>query len=437
MQLHEIKIRNFKQFEDIRIEFSDQFNLIVGDNGVGKTSVLEAILVALGGFLSGIDGVKSMHFTRDEIRRKSISYGDASIETEYELPIEVVSDLSVEGRSFVFSRQKRKVASARSTIEPRDITHYAASMIKDLDKIMPVISYQGILRVGSQIKEKWNDPFDKKSVRMNGYIDCLNSASDMKMITNWCRRMDHISLQRGAVVTEYRAVTNAVGAFMKKMFDSGETVQIYYDASEGEIVYKKDGQVLPLRMLSSGFRTLVGMVMNIAYRMAVLNPFLRQAITTQTDGIVLIDELDMHLHPKWQWRVVSALKETFPRVQFIVTTHSPQIISSMSETDKIISLSGQEQNSNTPCYLDAPKGWLVGDILQEKMGTSNRTPEVAAQLSRLQVLGRKRAKKEATDTELAEYRRLIDSLRTLLPEGDLSIEEAAFFSVEDLLGTGQ
>ena len=157
MQLHEIKIRNFKQFEDIRIKFSDQFNLIVGDNGVGKTSVLEAILVALGGFLSGIDGVKSMHFTRDEIRRKSISYGDASIETEYELPIEVVSDLSVDGRSFVFSRQKRKVASARSTIEPRDITHYAASMIKDLDKIMPVISYQGILRVGSQIKEKWND----------------------------------------------------------------------------------------------------------------------------------------------------------------------------------------------------------------------------------------------------------------------------------------
>ena len=71
------------------------------------------------------------------------------------------------------------------------------------------------------------------------------------------------------------------------------------------------------------------MVFDIAYRMAVLNPDLLENVVEMTPGIVLIDEIDLHLHPRWQWKIIDALKNTFPRVQFIVTTHSPVIIAAI------------------------------------------------------------------------------------------------------------
>ena len=70
---------------------------------------------------------------------------------------------------------------------------------------------------------------------------------------------------------------------------------------------------MPIRLLSSGFRTLIGMVLEYCiYGLAILNPFLRDEILNETPGIVMIDEVDMHLHPKWQWNIIKALKKTFP-----------------------------------------------------------------------------------------------------------------------------
>ena len=79
--------------------------------------------------------------------------------------------------------------------------------------------------------------------------------------------------------------------------------------------------------MSAGFQSLIWMVFDIAYRMAVLNPDKKEKIAL-TRGIVLIDELDMHLHPKWQWRVIDSLREVFPNVQFIATTHAPILFAS-------------------------------------------------------------------------------------------------------------
>ena len=87
-----------------------------------------------------------------------------------------------------------------------------------------------------------------------------------------------------------------------------ENIHIYYDKRTEELLYVNKEGILPIRLLSSGFRNLLGMVFDIAYRMAVLNPDLLEDITSITPGVVLIDEIDMHLHPNWQWKVVDALK---------------------------------------------------------------------------------------------------------------------------------
>lgn len=91
------------------------------------------------------------------------------------------------------------------------------------------------------------------------------------------------------------------------------------------------------------------MVLDIAYRMAILNPFLRDEILNETPGIVMIDEVDMHLHPKWQWNIIKALKKTFPRVQFIVTTHSPIVVASCKDENLILLNPKEESKYKNHC----------------------------------------------------------------------------------------
>ena len=95
-------------------------------------------------------------------------------------------------------------------------------------------------------------------------------------------------------------------------------------------MYKTEDLVLPVSDLSSGYQSLIWMVFDIAYRMAILNPNKRSEVCA-TKGIVLIDEIDMHLHPKWQWNIIDSLRKTFPNVQFIATTHSPILFASAKD----------------------------------------------------------------------------------------------------------
>jgi predicted ATP-binding protein involved in virulence len=78
------------------------------------------------------------------------------------------------------------------------------------------------------------------------------------------------------------------------------------------------------------------MISDIAYRMAMLNPQLLDDVTNKTSGVVLIDELDLHLHPQWQQRIVKDLTTIFPKVQFIVTTHSPNVIGSVPHEQLLV-----------------------------------------------------------------------------------------------------
>lgn len=177
------------------------------------------------------------------------------------------------------------------------------------------------------------------------------------------------------------------------------------------------------------------MVLDIAYRMAVLNPDLLSDIIRKTPGIVLIDEIDMHLHPKWQWRVVKALKQTFPKVQFVATTHSPLIIAS-SYNENIISLKNTTSDSGyslQPTYSKSAKGWQIDDVLEDIMETGNRDPETLLKLGTLTELSKKKKLNLLSLDETEKYFRIIEELRELLPEDDIGIEDAAFMAINDIL----
>ncbi len=119
-------------------------------------------------------------------------------------------------------------------------------------------------------------------------------------------------------------------------------IELRYDAGREELLLTtKEHGTQPFHILSDGQRSILALVADIAQKAARLNPHLGEDILKKTSGIVLIDELDLHLHPLWQRTIIEKLRETFPLIQFICTTHSPFLIQSLRSGEELIMLEGQ------------------------------------------------------------------------------------------------
>lgn len=329
MLLKNVKIKNFKGIKDWDIELKPGFNLIKGENGKGKTSILEAIAVGLGGFVAGLDGVATRHFSQNEIRQVYTIVGDGSYNKKIVVPTEVSIQAELAGDSFEWTRRRNSIKASRSTTQPKDICRKAERMTENDGTELPILAYMGAGRVWSQKREKSENVFRNQYFRTVGYTDSLLEASNIKLLLNWCARMEQIEWKKEQKISEYEAVKKAVSDFMQYM-EPEDDCEVFYDKQQEGLVYRKGETILPVMGLSAGYQSLVWMVLDIAYRMAVLNPFMKNEIA-QTHGVVLIDELDMHLHPRWQWNIIDSLRRVFPNVQFIAATHSPILFASAKD----------------------------------------------------------------------------------------------------------
>lgn len=370
MELKTVTIENFKGIKAVAIDFKSGFNLLIGNNGVGKTSLLEAISVGLGGFLAGIDGINTKHISEDEVRIESTFTGDGSVDMKQMYPVSIECSAVLDEEDYNWCRQK-KTKKGRTTVEPRPFSRILNEMLGDVETIIPLFSYQSAARMWAQKREKVNNVFKEKHTRSVGYMDCLAEESNTKLLINWCKRMEQISWQEEKRISEYEAVKSAVRSFMSIMCEAPVKGVQYHKRTE-QLVYNIHEENMPIHLLSSGYQSVIWMVMDIAYRMAVLNPNLRSEAIARTAGIVLIDELDLHLHPKWQWKIVEALKKTFPKIQFIATTHSPIIVGS-SKNEHLITVS-QDMKVE---YGNSAYGQEVGDVLTYKQGSHDRVKAVA------------------------------------------------------------
>ena len=341
MKLQKATISNFKGIQACSLEFRPGFNLIKGENGKGKTSILEALAVGLGGYIAGIDGVKARHFTKDEVRRVYSRVGEGSYDVAYMLPTQVTLTVDMEDQNGILSwtRGMASIQAARSTLNPRTIARVAEQTANQKDERLPLLCYQSAARVWSQKRDKTEDLFGNPYFRTIGYMDALFDASSVKLLLNWCLRMEQIAFQKGKKIAEYEAVKQAVSQFMDCIEGRG-THSFFYDKQAESLMYLENGAVLPISDLSAGYQSLIWMVFDLAYRMALLNPALTNHIA-ETSGIVLIDELDMHLHPRWQWKVIDALRTTFPNVQFIAASHAPILFASAKDV-WLIDIEGEE-----------------------------------------------------------------------------------------------
>lgn len=374
MNLSRVRIKNFKGIEEQELLFIPGFNLIKGENGKGKTSILEAISVGIGGFISGIPEVATRHISINEIRKEYKLAGDGSCECNYKVPVEVEIEANIGDSQYHWVRTRTSVNSSRSTIQPRNIVKLAEELASDETSELPVLIYEAAGRVWEQKRQKAENPFGKKIVRTIGYMDTLLEASNIKLLRNWCIKMEMNEFKLKKEIAEYEAAKKAVADFMQIINgDVDKEYKVFYDSQLEELMFQNEEEILPISDLSAGYQSLVWMVFDIAYRMALLNPHKGKNIALAR-GIVLIDEIDMHLHPKWQWNIISALVSVFPNIQFIATTHAPILFASAKNV-QVIDIDKEEIE-----YSKSHYGIDINESIQEFQQT-DELPRLIKQLS--------------------------------------------------------
>ena len=370
MQFKRTEIQNFKSIEKMSLNFSSGVNLLIGDNGVGKTTVLEALALSVQTYFSRMNDITKKGITQKDVRFTSSLVGDASQHRMYYTPTTIKSTVELGGVEYSSEISREDETNAtRTKYAGKELATAGRELLNSQTEILPVICYFSTSRVvdtqklstSSVGKNKLND-------RRCGYMDCLNATLDRKALTDWAFKMAMAEYKKGMPIAEYEAFKKAVGTFMQKMNDLDEIPLVEYTRDFEDITYTENGKTMLVNYLSAGYQSLLWMMMEISFRIALLNP--EMSDYSQAEGIVLIDEIDMHLHPRWQWKILGALLSSFPKVQFIAATHSPIIISSFRDA-KLLSIgqNGVEELSGAYAYS-------IDDVVAYKQGSSGIPQEL-------------------------------------------------------------
>ena len=363
MYFERTEIQNFKGIEKMNLEFSSGVNLLIGNNGVGKTTVLEALALSIQTYFSRMNDIAKKSIKKDDVHFTSNLVGDASQHRVYSNPTVIKSEINLGGLEYSSEISREDETNAtRTKYTGKEFAAAGRDLLNSQEAILPVICYFSTSRVVDTQKVSTNAVGKNKlNDRRCGYIDCLNATLDRKALTDWTFKMAMAEYKKGTAVAEYEAFKKAVGIFMQKMNDLEEIPLVEYTRDFEDITYAEDGKTMLVNYLSAGYQSLLWMLMEISFRIALLNPELSDY--SQAEGIVLIDEIDMHLHPRWQWEILDALHSSFPKVQFIAATHSPIIISSFKDA-KLLSIgeNGVEELSGAYAYS-------IDDVVEYKQGS--------------------------------------------------------------------
>lgn len=335
MKIKNIKIKNFKGIEDEEFHFDPNFTVVVGDNASGKSSILDALSVSMGTVLMrtqssfGINGRKTRPLLKNEVRKVMVSPENIEY-TDVELSGQFIHG----GRIIDWRRIQLKSSKGLTYGDAKGLIdlgiHFTEEIEEDIN--LPLMVYHSTARLVGEIYGKTS--YEKIGSRLDGYYACLDPRSIKQKFMSWFKTFEDSALKFNKDKTLYDAYIDTLKIIVREWHD----VKFHWGLDD-MVGKQSDGTWLPLSNLSDGYRSIIRLVSDIAYRAIKLNPHLGVNVIQETEGIVLIDELDMHLHPRWQQRIVGDLKLAFPKIQFIVTTHSPFIVQSL-KSNEIINLDG-------------------------------------------------------------------------------------------------
>ncbi|TCS38085.1 AAA family ATPase [Reinekea marinisedimentorum] len=424
ISLSSLALFDFRIFKSVNIEFprllENKHNsvIIVGNNGVGKTTILEAIAKSLSWLANTI--------MSESGQGKKIDSLDINNDSEHGYA-SIISKLSFCG-SQIFTTDVTKVVSGADVSkrgEYEDIKtlgsmfRVADSNVKDFN--LPLIAFYSVERAIEVIKKdiEWPDDItpDGFFSKHAGYSDSLNGSTDFKQFFRWFKDLDDLrneALANSSPLTTELAALEGQGKVLKDMLESGNANITTLESMESDIrnkiavlkdklskrktsnpqalidmlsnaisgvmpgyknlrvsrkplglLIEKNEETLNILQLSQGERSLIALIADIARRLILLNP--NQGNPLEGKGIVLVDEIDLHLHPEWQQRIVRVLESTFPNIQFIFSTHSPTVLTTVPYNN-ILSIG---MNVEDDLIVSRPRGnsyaETSGDVMHQIM----------------------------------------------------------------------
>jgi predicted ATP-binding protein involved in virulence len=342
MVINEIKIRNFKGFEQKDIPLNKQFTIAVGSNASGKTTLLKALEISLGEYLQCLPLPKG-----ESIHKRQFSQSDRFVKWSTTL-LDYLPNENSPRIDVTSSFLGKEISWARELVG-KDTTHskkLAGELIDSVDALLsirkkeenvllPIVATYGIERTVSQLR-KGKVKSKMRSRLEKAFLGALKDTVDFEGVIDWLHEYDNELKYKREFIGNREALFEAVEIAMPYLEDVSYNTRYQQLEAVVNIEEKGYGKKLHSNM-SDGFKAMLNIVAELAYRCVVLNGFKGKDAVKATPGVVLIDELDMHLHPNWQRRVVNDLREAFPNIQFIATTHSPFITQSLA-ADSIINL---------------------------------------------------------------------------------------------------
>lgn len=400
LSIRSIELTNFQCFKSCRLSLHPKMTVLVAENAQGKTALLKALRYALDEFVwSAASSRASPGISRNDIH---LSFGekDSNLPTGEKalvlsLPTAYVSKGYLNGEDVEWGLSVDKVekrvrnvrlGSKKFTAQVRKFSRErnAETSPGVLDSTLPICAYYGTQRLHSERKQTKGKQYKalESRGRLSAYQDCLEPSSSLKTVSDWYGAMVE-QVRNPAFRTKTEDIRpalalSAVRSAVSQVLSPTEWREIDWESSGtenqlGEFEYgylvvgsSRKGR-FPLWFLSDGVRNMVSLAADLSHRCARLNPHLGEEAASKTPGIVLIDEVDMHLHPRWQQLVLELLQKAFPTMQFVVSTHSPHVLSSVSsDCIRIIKLEEGEADIITPRFQT--RGVESADVLAEIMG---------------------------------------------------------------------
>jgi len=385
MRLKSITLKNFRCFEHLELVFDSKLTVIVAENGAGKTAILDAIATGFGRYLTKL-GKKG----------QTLKQSDLQVSEQEKLAPYVAIEIALEERENTGSRtilwsltRKNNPASKIDTsfAGTKAIDDFAAQLLHQQDDgltpLFPLVVYYGTNRgILGEVQRSRN--FKKKFAPLDALDGALEPTARFKDAFEWFHAMEDEERREREKRKDFsyrmphleyvrRAIEDALSNLPAEgVFDATVLPVLFRNPrTETRPLRFVIDQHLPnctrtlrINQLSDGYRIMLGLVMDLARRQAEAFSFNRNVIGGfgTWPSIVLIDEVDLHLHPRWQQMVLSQLQRIFRTTQFIVTTHSPQVLSTVRREN--IRVLGQN-SADMP--LATTYGQPSGDVMHSVM----------------------------------------------------------------------
>jgi predicted ATP-binding protein involved in virulence len=371
VKVKRLKMNSFRGISDLTLEFdTDEPTVFIGINGVGKSSILECLAILLSWLTKRIENPNSSgrFFKEDDIKK-------GCKETHNEITIsindwpEVVWSLTKvsKGRSKETSSNLGELKTVVDNIHRQlDSTSYV-----ELPLAIYYPTNRAVLDIPLKIRTKHS--FEQ----ITAYDEVLTGGQiDFRRFFEWFR--DREDLENEIRLNDYNEYRDreleAVRDAIANLLDGFSNLRVR--RSPLRMTVDKQGDELIVNELSDGEKCLLALAGDLARRLAIANPSLDNPLHGY--GVVLIDEIELHLHPKWQRAIIPNLAKTFPNCQFIITTHSPQVISDLKWVHLLRSTSEGIAIDRVPSY-----GKDSNRILETLMGTPERPQEILESLREL------------------------------------------------------